>query len=74
MLTPTISGVITQPLKALTATTDDTVTAQEMVDGIWGGILYGATAKHFRDLAVVRKQLGERGVEQFKAGLVAGII
>jgi hypothetical protein len=74
MLFPTLSGIISEPLSILSVAEEDTKTAQEFVDGVYGGALMGAVAKTLRDDSVVRRQLGDAALAKVKAGRIAGFI
>jgi hypothetical protein len=74
MILPTVAGLVSEPLNALTLAADDVTTGQQVVDAAYGGVAIGAVAMSLRDASVVRKTLGEPAVAKFKGAKIAGII
>ena len=75
MIFPTLAGLISSPLKVFTIAADDTtITAQQFVDGVYGGALIGAVAKTVRDDSVVLKTLGPQALSKVKAARIVGFI
>ena len=74
MLLPTLSGIFSSPMKVFSAATGDTFTAQEMVDGVYGGAIIGAVAKTIRDDAVVRNTLGQPSLDRVKEARILSYI
>jgi hypothetical protein len=74
MLTPTVAGLISEPLRILTIAETDEVTPQEFVDVGWGMAVLGAVAKTIRDDQVVKNTLGDSALSKVKANRIAGFI
>lgn len=71
---PTLSGIVSQPLRALTAADTETFTAQEACDATVGGMLIGGAVIEVRNRALIKQALGQPALDQVKKLKIGGLI
>lgn len=72
MMFPTLSGIVSETLNVFSVAEDDTITPQQFVDGVYGGMVAGAVLKGLRDNSVIRNTLGEAAYQRVKSARILG--